>query len=314
MVIVGWSIGLGVLMLVVLRLRRQALLRDRLAADTPTREEAYRPATSVPRSGLRAWLARAGFRNPVAPSFFIAATLATILLGGVALWILFHSPVLQTGLQALLDFPGGVGEVFIPILYGGPWLVATVLALLPWLIVRATRRERVAQIEQDLPLVLELLATLGDAGLGFDAALDRIISAQPQDRPLTQEFRRFQRDLLAGTPRVTSLRNLAARVDVLSLTIFISALVQADQVGASMADVLRRQAEDARARRRERAISIANTLPVKLLFPLVICFLPGLFVATLGPTFYQFFQFADTIIQNRAIPAETAPQGPPIIR
>jgi hypothetical protein len=65
--------------------------------------------------------------------------------------------------------------------------------------------------------------------------------------------------------------------------------------------VLRRQAEDQRNRRRERATAFAMALPVKLLFPLVICFLPGLFVATLGPTFYQFFQAADGILRTRGL-------------
>jgi len=78
-------------------------------------------------------------------------------------------------------------------------------------------------------------------------------------------------------------------------------LVQAEQVGSGISEVLRRQADDLRNRRRERALALANALPVKLLFPLVICFLPGLFVATLGPTFYQFFQFADAVIQNRGL-------------
>jgi len=88
----------------------------------------------------------------------------------------------------------------------------------------------------------------------------------------------------------------------MSLSIFVSALVQTEQVGAGVSDVLRRQADDLRGRRREEALTKAASLPVKLLFPLVICFLPGILTATLGPTFYQIFQFLDNIARTRGLP------------
>ena len=74
-------------------------------------------------------------------------------------------------------------------------------------------------------------------------------------------------------------------------------MVQAEQLGMGIARVLRQQAEDVRNRRRERAIAFANSLPVKRVIPLVICFLPGLFVWTLGPAFVQLFKIADSFIQ-----------------
>lgn len=77
------------------------------------------------------------------------------------------------------------------------------------------------------------------------------------------------------------------------MTIFVSALVQAEQVGAGFASVLRTQADDMRGRRRENANMLAQALPVKLVFPLVICFLPGIFVSTLGPVFLQFIDLAE---------------------
>jgi tight adherence protein C len=79
--------------------------------------------------------------------------------------------------------------------------------------------------------------------------------------------------------------------------VFVSAVVQAEQVGAAMATVLRQQALDLRNRRREDAMALAMALPVKRLFPMIICFLPGIFVATLGPTFFEFFQYADTVLR-----------------
>jgi tight adherence protein C len=156
-------------------------------------------------------------------------------------------------------------------------------------------------VERDLPVTLELLATLAEAGLGFDAALDRILTSQPSYRVLVQEFRTFQAEVLAGRPRVDCLRRIARRLDVTAVTILISALVQAEQIGSGVAEVLRSQADDLRQRRRERAIEFSMALPVKLLFPLVICFLPGILLFTLGPAFYEFFRLADTYSLHRQL-------------
>jgi tight adherence protein C len=153
-------------------------------------------------------------------------------------------------------------------------------------------------VEQDLPLALELFATMAEAGLGFDAALTRIVRAQGPGRALMTEFVNFQHDVLAGIPRAQALRQLARRVDVPSLTSFASAIIQAEQVGASMAETLQHQAVDLRQRRRENALLQAQALPVKLVFPLVICFLPGIFVSTLAPVLYQMVQVADSVLRS----------------
>ncbi len=152
-------------------------------------------------------------------------------------------------------------------------------------------------VEQDLPLALELFATMGDAGLGFDAALAKIVHAQDRHRPLVIEFVNFQLDMLAGMSRLQALRQLARRVEVGSLTSFTSALIQAEQVGASIADTLRHQADDLRQRRREDALLQAQALPVKLVFPLVICFLPGIFISTLAPVIYQMIEVAGGVLR-----------------
>ena len=109
----------------------------------------------------------------------------------------------------------------------------------------------------------------------------------------------FQADLLAGRARVESLRRLSARIDLASVSVFVSALVQAEQLGMGIARVLRQQANDVRARRRERAIAFANAHPTKRVIPLVVCFLPGLFVWTLGPAFVQLFKMVELIVQVR---------------
>jgi tight adherence protein C len=139
---------------------------------------------------------------------------------------------------------------------------------------------------------------MAEAGLGFDAALTRIVRAQGPGRALMTEFVNFQHDVLAGIPRAQALRQLARRVDVPSLTSFASAIIQAEQVGASMAETLQHQAVDLRQRRRENALLQAQALPVKLVFPLVICFLPGIFVSTLAPVLYQMVQVADSVLRS----------------
>ena len=109
-------------------------------------------------------------------------------------------------------------------------------------------------------------------------------------------FHNFQLDLLAGTPRAQALRQLARRTDIPTLISFTSSLIQSEQVGASIADTLRHQADDLRLRRRENALIQAQSLPVKLVFPLVVCFLPGIFATTLAPVLYQMIQVANSAL------------------
>jgi tight adherence protein C len=263
------------------------------------------PAESDPAaedaSWLRRWLALAGLRRRSALWTFLACTLLCTGVGaGVALGFLLLGLGEQIAL-GLAVVPGGVGEVLLPAVYVGPWLLWLSLAIAPTLYVRRARHERIEKIEQDLPIALDLLATLGESGVGFDAALERVCDTRLATRPLVQEFRRYQADLLSGQARVTSLRRLGKRIELTSVSVLVSALVQAEQLGMGLSDVLKRQADDLRDRRRERANAFAAALPVKLMFPLVACFLPGIFVWTLGPIFRQFFQIAETIIQTRSL-------------
>jgi tight adherence protein C len=293
LLILGWLAGMALVWLVWRRLSLGQQSRDRVF------ESPNAPADVRDEQGpLEGWLFRAGFRRPGASATFIALTLLGCCVGGSGTVVILLGDSVRDGVRALERLPGGVGELFIPLLYVAPWMMLFGGTCLPWLYVRAARRRRVARFEEDLPLTLDLLATLAEAGLGFDAGLDRVLGALEASRPLAQELRAFQAEVLGGRGRVASLRRLSRRVDLLPFSVFVSALVQTEQTGAGVVDVLRRQAEDLRNRRREEANAFAATLPVKLLFPLVICFLPGLFVATLGPTFYQFFQTADAIINT----------------
>ena len=254
---------------------------------------------SVVAGFLRRWLFLAGYRQPNASAVFVAAMLLAVGLG-LATALTIRGAGLTDQLFRNIDrLPPGVGDLLVPVAYMAPWTVLLILTLVPWLVVRRSRRQRVEEAEQDLPLSLELLATLSEAGLGFDAALSRVLDSVMEDRPLGREFRTYQSDLLAGRTRVEALRRLARRLDVSSVTILVSALVQAEQLGSGISQALRRQADDLRDRRRERANAFAMALPIKRMFPLVVCFMPGIFVWTLGPFFARLLQFADTFLHVR---------------
>jgi tight adherence protein C len=247
------------------------------------------------QGALRRWLAKAGYRQSAAPLLFVASVIAAAAVAWVVAWQLV-APVAAELALTVSDIPGGVGGLLAATVMTAPWAMFLILALIPVLVVRAARRQRVREVEEDLPLALELLATLAEAGLSFDAALSRIL-AQGKKRTLVREFMTFQRDVLAGVPRLQALRQLAHRVDVMSLTTFVSAIVQAEQMGASIAETLRHQADDLRDRRRERALLLAQALPVKLVFPLITCFLPSIFISTLGPVLFQMIQVANSVLR-----------------
>jgi len=296
-----WLVPATFLVAAYLLLRRMAAGRrslDRLFARSDTVEEQLQ--SDVKSAGaFRRWLFLAGYRQPSAPSGFVAAEIAAVTFAASLVYIIYQTGMTSDVRQTIAMLPSGMGDLFVPIVFLAPWIMLLVGAAAPWLVVRRARRDRVEKVELDLPLSLELLATLSEAGLGFDAALSRLLDSVRDDRPLAREFRTYQADLLAGRTRVESFRRLARRVDVSSVSILVSALVQAEQMGSGIAQALRRQADDLRDRRRERANAFAMALPVKRMFPLVICFMPGIFIWTLGPFFVQLFQIADNLMRVR---------------
>jgi len=302
LIILGWTFLFAAAWWIYRRWETKSRSRARLERE-PAEETESPPARGqdfdVQPHPLRRWLSLAGFRRGGAARLFVLATIAGTAAGLLCAYAFFATGLRDQMVRAILVVPGGIGEIFAPVIIIAPWFFLLLLALLPALVVRRTRRARVEQIEQDLPPTLELLATLSEAGIGFDAAIARIQSTRLGQRPLAQEFRTFQADLLAGRARSQSLRRLAERIQVASVSVLVSALVQAEQLGMGIAQTLRRQADDLRDRRRERANAFAMALPVKRLFPLVICFLPGLFVWTLGPFFVQLFQIADSLVRVR---------------
>jgi len=144
---------------------------------------------------------------------------------------------------------------------------------------RAINRQEA--IRRALPDTMDLLTISVEAGLGFDAALAHVRKNVPG--ALSDEIGRTLRELQLGVPRKEALRNLAGRNDIEELTGFTVSMIQADEFGVSVAKVLKAQSRELRIKRRQRAEEKAMKVPVKLLVPLLVGFLPAIFVTIVGP-------------------------------
>ncbi|MGY1847498.1 MULTISPECIES: type II secretion system F family protein [unclassified Blastococcus] len=161
-------------------------------------------------------------------------------------------------------------------------VVATVVAyFLPELLLYSRGQERQEAIALELADTLDQMTIAVEAGLGFESAMAR--SGSNGTGPLAEELVRTLQDIAVGQPRRDAYLALAERTGVPDLRRFIRAVVQADQYGVSIADVLRTQAQEMRLKRRQRAEEKAMQIPVKVIFPLILCILPTLFIVLLGP-------------------------------
>ena len=153
--------------------------------------------------------------------------------------------------------------------------------LLPefWLGSRIKARQKL--ILQAIPDTLDLLTISVRAGLGFDAALAKVVEKLPG--PLSDEFRRALAEVRVGKSRREALRDMVPRTNVQPLSNFIGAIIQAETLGVSISKVLQVQSEQLRIERRQRAEEMAARAPIKMLFPLVGCIFPSLFIVILGP-------------------------------
>lgn len=163
-------------------------------------------------------------------------------------------------------------------------LIGTLAAfgyLLPGIWLSRKVKQRKKEIVRSMPDAIDLLTISVESGLGFDPALMRV--AEKWDNALTREFGRVLSEMRIGKPKREALRELANRVNVDDLRTFIGAIIQADQLGVSMAQVLRIQSEAMRVRRRQRAEELAHKAPIKMLFPMAFLIFPALYVIILGP-------------------------------
>jgi tight adherence protein C len=201
----------------------------------------------------------------------------------------------------LLTTALGIAGAFFLVDYGSDALQRTVLFALPivlgffgpdaWL-ERKVDERRQAMLRA-LPDVLDLLVISVEAGLGFDSALARVVATVPG--PLSEEFFRMLQETRVGVSRRDAMRHLMERTDLDELRSFLLAMIQAEAFGVTIARVLRVQADEMRVKRRQRAQEKAFAAPVKLVFPLVFCIFPSLFIILLGPAALQIAEaFAGT--------------------
>lgn len=157
--------------------------------------------------------------------------------------------------------------------------------VLPGFILGKMIKARQKIILNSLPDVLDLLTVSVEAGLGFDGALLKVVDKKPG--PLASEFEKVLQEIKVGRQKKDALRDMAKRIDLEDLTTFVGAIVQADQFGVGIANVLRIQAEQMRQKRRQRAQEKAMKAPVKMLIPMVLFIFPTLFIVLLGPVVIQ---------------------------
>lgn len=168
-----------------------------------------------------------------------------------------------------------------PLAAGIGVVVTAVGYFLPELLLHSRGQERSAQIALELPDTLDQMTIAVDAGLGFDSAMNR--AGKNGKGPLAEELVRTLQDIRVGQSRRQAYESLATRCFVPDLGTFVRAIIQADMYGISVAGVLRTQAAELRLKRRQRAEEKARQIPVKVIFPLMLCILPVLFIELLGP-------------------------------
>lgn len=159
---------------------------------------------------------------------------------------------------------------------------------LPEIVLRSRAQARQDELRRALPDTLDLLSITVEAGLGFDAAVSRV--ALRIGGPLGGELHRVVREMQLGKARSDALRDMAARSTVTELRSFVLAMIQAEIFGISIARVLGVQAEEMRVKRRQMAEERSQKMPVKIVFPLIFCIFPALFVVLLGPAAIRVYE------------------------
>ena len=227
------------------------------------------PKSPREMGNLRLRLVQAGYRREEALTIFFGIRVAFAL--GLFALIATNLIVKANMLVAL----GGLGLGYI----------------LPGIILARVAKRRAHRIRLSLADMLDLLVVSVEAGLGLDQALSRVgvelAFAYPE---LSDELRLINLELRAGKPRSEALRNLADRTGVDDLSSLVTMLIQTDKFGTSIAQSLRVASETLRTKRRQRAEEAAAKTGVKMVFPLVLCIFPSIWVVTIGPAAIKFMQ------------------------
>ena len=192
----------------------------------------------------------------------------------------------------------GVAAVFTPLINPSLVIVATAAgwaAAIGWIIppfyVRSLVKKRQKEVQRALPDALDMLVVCVEAGLGLNQALVRVADEIYHVSPLlSEQIIMVNLEIRAGTARDDALRMLAERTGLSDVSSLVAMLIQTDRFGTSVANALRVQATSLRTKRRQRAEEAAAKTAIKLVFPLVLCVFPALFVVILGPALIQIFQ------------------------
>jgi len=236
----------------------------------------------VPRSpkemgNLRLRLVQAGFRRDEALTIFFGIR----VLFAVAFFLLLSSPILMrpNTMMAL----GGLALGYV----------------LPGMVLARLAKRRAHRIRLSLADALDLLVVSVEAGLGLDQAMTRVGTELAFAHPeLADELKLINLELRAGKARAEALRNLADRTGVDDLSSLVTMLIQTDKFGTSVAQSLRVYSETLRTKRRQRAEEAAAKTGVKMVFPLVLCIFPSIWVVTIGPAAIKFVTVLFPMVQN----------------
>jgi tight adherence protein C len=234
------------------------------------RANRFLPKSPKDMSRLQKRMARVGYRRPMAPVIYTICEfgLPAILL---LLCMFFLGPT--RGL-----FIGACAAIFGYMLPGF------------WLSRQAEKRKKL--IGNGLPDALDLLIVCVEAGMGLDQAISKAAEELVVSHPsLADELGIITTEIRAGKSRIEAFKNLSARTQVEDVRQLVSMLVQTDRFGTSVSQALRTMAEVSRTKRRQRAEEKAQKLGVKLIFPLVFCLFPAMFVVTIGPAVIKFVRF-----------------------
>ena len=243
--------------------------RTTKAVETLKRLGAAIPKSPSEMGKLRLRLVHAGFRRQDAVTVFLGIRVGVALLA----FALVATPLVMAPNLGLALGAAGLAYV----------LAGVVLARLA--------KARQHRIRLSLPDALDLLVVSVEAGLGLDQALQRVGDELAFAHPeLSEDLRLINLEMRAGKPRVDALHNLADRTGVDDVASLAGVLVQTDKFGTSVAQALRVQSEVLRTKRRQRAEEAAAKTGVKMVFPLVICIFPAIWVVTIGPAAIKFIQ------------------------
>jgi tight adherence protein C len=225
----------------------------------------------------------------VSPRMTVDAVSARLMGAGLGRVI---SPTTFLASKAAAAIGGVVGGLIVGGMIGGafPIILALVFALLgfmlPDVVVSFKARGRRDQIKAAMPDALDLLAVSVEAGLGFDAAIQKL--TEHMEGPLIDEFALALGEMRIGESRSNALQKMVDRVEAPELASFVRAIIQADQLGISLGRILRVQATDTRNKRQAAAEEKAMKAPIKMLFPTALFIFPAMFIVILGPAFLNF--------------------------